>query len=1031
MKRIFFLLCSLLVVALANAYEHEWENPTVIDRGKEAPHAWFRTASSMSLNGTWRFRYDADIKQRPVDFYREDYDDHAWSPIRVPGNWELQGFGAPLYCNITYPWTPNPPYIDIDIPVGSYRTTFTLPDSFRDKELMLHFGSITGYARIYVNGREVGMTKCSKTPAEFDITPFVRQGKNLLAVQVFRWHDGSYMEDQDFWRLSGIERDVYIQAYPRHCLWDYSIQATPVDNYRNGAFSAQLFFRAFNGARPQGNVTAVLRDAKGKTVLRQEKAVNDSVVTFAGKLNNVRLWSAEHPNLYRLDLIYGADTIHERVGFREVKIVGPRMLVNGKVAYIKGVNHPEANDSLGHVTTREIVMHDIRMMKKMNMNAMRSSHYPLDPLWLELCDEYGIYVVDEANIENHGMGSLIWFKDTTNHPAYLPEWKHAHEDRIHRMFYRDRNHPSVICWSMGNECGNGVVFHEQYRWLKQHDATRYVQFEQAWENENADVVAPMYPNRGWMKNYATHGRMFAKDFRPDDDPLKARPFIMCEYAHAQGNSNGNLQDLWDVIKAAPNMQGGFIWDFEDQGIKRTINENTDHRTYYMYNGGMGSYVWPREENSGCDGVLAADGTPKPQAWEIKKVYQNIIFPSYDWQRDRLTVRNEYCFTSLADYAFWWTLCREGDEVARGTFALKTAPGDSSTVSIKLPKMADDAEYTLQVYAYNKVGTDVLPQGYEVAKEQFLREANCKEPSAGKVNVQSSKFKEEGNDIIVTMGNKEVKLSKKSGLIWSYTVDGKSPFAKGQYPQPYFWRAPNDNDYGNRMEERSNVWRSAQTNMSVKSFTVGETTDEGIPVDVVMTLDDIDQDYLLHYLFRPDGTIRITATMNTTGRKKLAELPRFGMRWALADGFEAVNYYGRGPQENYSDRKTSQFIGKYATTVTDLFYPYIRPQQTGYHADMRWMDVSNQRLATTMRISDAGTERGLGISVLHYKDEDLDPGITKKLLHTKDVLPHTETFVIVDGAQRGVGGDNSWGEPPHSEYRLFDGSYQLSFDLNFR
>ena len=985
------------------AYEHEWENPTVIDRSKEAPHAWFLTSNRLSLDGTWRFRYDSDISQRPEDFYKESFDDSSWSDIQVPGNWEMQGFGAPLYCNITYMWTPNPPYIDVENPVGTYRTTFTVPQTFDGKELILHFGSITGYARIWVNGQEVGMTKCSKTPAEFHITKYIRKGNNLLAVQVFRWHDGSYMEDQDFWRLTGIEREVYIQAYPHNAIWDYNIKATPTDNYTNGNLKAEVTLRSFAGDAPTGMVEAVLRDAKDKTIYQAKEAVTNLKVTFSAKVKRVRLWSAEKPNLYKLDIIYNGDTIHERVGFREVRIAGPRLLINGKMVYIKGVNHPESNDSLGHVTTRDIIMHDISRMKQLNINAVRTSHYPLHPLWLQLCDEYGIYVIDEANIENHGMGSLTYFNDTTRHPAYLPEWKMAHMDRIHRMFYRNR--PCVIGWSMGNECGNGEVFHEQYRWLKQQDSSRFVMFEQAWENENADVVAPMYPNFGWMKNYAKHGRMFSAErygtgkFNapargiPADDPLKARPFIMCEYAHMQGNSGGNLQELWDVIKASPNMQGGFIWDFEDQGIRRTINENTDHRTYHMYNGGMGSYIWPLEENSGCDGMLAADGTPKPQAWEVKKVYQNIIFSHFDWSSGKLTVRNEHGFTSLSDYSFRWVLSKEGDDVAHGTFVLTTAPGNSSTIGIKLPPRSDDAEYTLQVYAYNKQGSDVLPQGYEVAKEQFVA-GKVKIPEKPRTTGDIASVKEEGSDIIFTAGPVEGKISKRSGMLWSYTINGVAPFAKSQYPQPYFWRAPNDNDFGNRMGERSNVWRSAQTNVSVKSCTVGETTDEGTPVEVVVLLRDLEQEYRILYVIRPDGSLRITARMDTRGRRGLAELPRFGMRWALNEGFEQVNYYGRGPWENYSDRKTSQFLGKYTTTVTNLYYPYIRPQQTGYHSDTRWLEISNAKQGLTLRVEDAGSPRGLGFSVLHYKDEDLDPGLTKKLLHTKDVLPRTETYVIV-------------------------------------
>lgn len=1023
MKNLLFLILSIFSTLSMLAYEHEWENPTLVDRGKEPPHAWFKTSNRKSLNGTWRFRYDGDVKDAPKDFYHDNYDDKDWSDISVPSNWEMKGFGAMMYVNIKYPWTQNPPYIDIPNPVGTYRTLFSVPSSWSNRELILYFGSITGYARIYLNGHEVGMTKCSKTPAEFDITKYVRKGNNLLAVQVYRWHDGSYMEDQDFWRMTGIEREVYIQAYPRHCVWDYCIKAEPTNNYKDGLFTADVFLRSFNKAKADGDVRILLRNDKGKVVYKDSKPAMADKVTFSSKINNVSLWSVEKPNLYALDIIYAGDTIHERVGFREVKIVGSRLLVNGHVVYIKGVNHHEHNDSLGHVPSRDIMMHDLHLLKSLNINAVRTSHYPNDPLWLRLCDEYGIYVVDEANIETHGMGSLTYFTDTVHHPAYRPEWAPAHRDRIQRMFYRDRNHPSIIGWSLGNECGNGEVFHEQYSWLKRNDKTRYVQFEQAWETWNTDVVALMYPNWGWLKNYSRSG--FIRKKEPNAEAVRtSRPFIMCEYAHSQGNSLGNFQDFWDLIKAAPNLQGGFIWDFQDQGIKRTINENTDHRTYYMYNGGMGSYVWPREENSGCDGIIAADGTYKPAAYEVKKVYQNIIFSNFDWKRNVLSIRNEYNFTSLSEFEFKWTLNKNGQKVADGTFTATTLPEDSTALKIKLPKIIDNAEYSLQVYAYNREGNDVLPAHTEVAKEQFIKTYSTQKT----VTEGELKLIENEKEVVFSSGNVEGHINKSSGKISGYSLKGTSPFVKYQYPEPYFWRAPNDNDYGNRMGEKSNVWRSLQTNYTVESCTVEPKTAEGVPVKFVLSLSDIDQKYDLTYVIRNDGSIRITARMNTTGRKSLPEMPRFGMRMALEKDFENVEYYGRGPIENYCDRKWSQFLGIYKSTVSELYYPYIRPQSCGNHTDTRWFEIASAQSNMAIRIEGS---KPIGFSALHFKDEDLDAGITKKFLHTKDVLPREETFVIIDSAQRGLGGDNSWGEPPHQEYRLFDGNYELSYILSLK
>lgn len=995
------------------AYDHEWENPTVFERGKEQPHAWFKTSWVQSINGMWKFHYADDIKDAPVDFYRKDFNDKQWASIPVPSNWELYGFGAPLYVNITYPWSPNPPYIDIPNPVGSYRTSFTVPTSWKGREVMLHFGSITGYARVFINGKEVGMTKCSKTPAEFNVTKYLDANapSNLLAVQVYRWHDGSYMEDQDFWRLTGIERDVYLQAYNPVSVWDYNITATPVDHYRNGLLDADITIRNFSGKSVSDKVLVQLRNASGKVVLNETKPFRadgkETTVRVSKKLSKVNLWSGEKPYLYQMTMILGGDTIRQQVGFREVKIENARLLVNGKMVYIKGVNRHEHNDSLGHVQSKEIMMDNLRRLKELNINAVRSSHYPNCPEWLDLCDKYGIYVVDEANIETHGMGSCVYFTDTVPHPAYRKEWAPAHRDRIHRMFYRDRNHPSVIGWSLGNECGNGQVFHEQYRWLKANDKTRFVQFEQAWEEENTDIVCHMYPNWGRVLAYAKSG--------------KQRPFIMCEYAHTQGNSCGNLQDYWNLIKRSPNLQGGFIWDFQDQGIRRTLHDNTDHRTYWMYNGEMGSHVWTVEMNSGCDGILASDMTYKPHALEVKKVYQDIIFPSFDWKEGVLTVRNELVFTSLAGFDFAWTLCKEGKQVATGTFQLKTqAQGEEK---LKLPRLDEQREYTLQVYAYTREASDLLPAHHELAKEQFIRTGAVGMPIAsamGDVKVETVK-----NSIQLTIGDILVELNKQNGTLINYAIGGQSVLNRRTCLEPYFWRAPNDNDYGNKMPQRSNVWRSAQTNVSVKNVEISKQNEEGVQVNFDMMLNDIQQPYSLSYLIRKDGSIDVKAHMNTQCRN-LPELPRFGMRMTLDKGFEQVGYYGRGPWENYSDRKTSQFLGCYETTVTDMYYPYIFPQQTGNHSDVRWAEITSPKDGITLRFQGL---QPIDFSALHFADEDLDMGLEKKMLHQKDMHPRRETFVILGSAMRGVGGDNSWGEPPHKEYRLFDGDYTLEYRLS--
>ena len=1001
--------------AIQQPYEHEWENPMVFERGKLEPHAWFKTSHTKLLNGKWHFLFADDVSQAITDFYRTDLDDSSWNLIPVPSNWELQGYGTAYYANIEYPWTPNPPYIDIPNPVGTYRTRFTVPHEWKDREIILHFGSITGYARVYINGKEVGMTKCSKTPAEFDITPLLQDGENLLAVQVYRYHDGSYMEDQDFWRLTGIERDVYLQAYQSLCVWDYNIEATPTDNYKNGQLDIEVSLRNFDGKQHDGQLQLLMQDANRKTIWKENVAVaNSSFFTLHSSLKNIHLWSTETPYLYTMLMILNGDTVRQHVGFREVKIENARLLINGKLQYIKGVNRHEHNDSLGHVQTRAIMMDNLKRLRELNINAVRSSHYPNCPEWLNLCDEYGIMVVDEANIETHGMGSVPYFTDTIHHPAYLPEWAPAHRDRIHRMFYRDRNHPAIIGWSMGNECGNGQVFHEQYHWLKTHDKTRYVQFEQAWEDENTDVVALMYPNWNRVQAYAKSG--------------KTRPFIMCEYAHMQGNSGGNFQDMWTLIKQSLNLQGGFIWDFQDQGFRR---QTRDGRTYWVYNGEGGGLLWAADHNFDCNGLLAADMTPQPHAFEVKKVYQDIIFAKFDWEKGVLTIRNEYHYTPLSPFDFRWTLCREGEQVAEGTLTLKTTPEKEENIKIALPQLDSDKEYTLQLYAFTKAASGLLPSGYELAKEQFIRGKktglNDHSLTSHDSHVTSVSIDDLKGKIVFSVGVLSGEINKSNGALGNVRYDGKDVFHRRASLEPYFWRAPCDNDYGNQMPQRMGIWRQAHVNRKVTGYKIGEQTTEGVTINVEMVLSDLQQPYQLTYLIGSNGTITVSAHMDSRDHK-LPELPRFGMRLVLPKGYEQVNYYGRGPLENYPDRKTSQFIGRYQTTVTDMYYPYILPQQTGNHCDVRWATISNT--ANTISF-EAVQPIGLDFSALHFKDEDLDHGNERKMLDQSDMYPRRETYVIIGSHQRGLGGDNSWGDMPHKEYRLFDGEYTFSFRLSIQ
>lgn len=1016
---------------------NEWENPKTFESNKLQPHTDFMVYTNEmdaindnyekspffhSLNGRWKFCYAPDIDQSEKNFYDTSLDDTTWKEINVPSNWEMQGFGEPIIRNIQYVFSPNPPYIDAINPVGTYRKRFDSPTDWKDKKVVLHFGSIAGYARIYLNGHYIGMTKASKTPAEFDVTEHLSPKGNLLAVQVYRWHDGSYMEDQDFWRLSGIERDVYLQAYPKLTLWDFFLKANLDDSYKNGIFNASIDIRNFADSSPkQGKLSILLTDNVGQKVLEWQKSFDadkkDLRLEFEGFVKNVRQWSAESPYLYNCTMTlrdndnHTLGTTNYKVGFRRIEIKDSRLLINGKLVYIKGVNRHEHNDSLGHTQTKEIIMNDLKTIKRLNINAIRTSHYPNHPQFYKLCDQYGLYVIDEANIETHGMGSVPYFKDTIPHPAYRADWYAAHVDRIDRMIKRDKNHPCIIGWSMGNECGNGKVFHDEYKRIKAYDPGRFVQFEQAWEDWNTDVVCPMYPGVWSMKDYAKSG--------------KTRPYIMCEYAHAQGNSNGNLKDLWDIIYSSPNMQGGFIWDFMDQGFKTTL-PSRDGRTFWMYNGGMGSYKWLEDKRNelytGTDGIVSANGAPKPQASEVKKVYQYISFSPKDLDRKTVTVRNGYNFTDLSNYCFKWTLLRNGEEIAKDSFLIDLKPGATKEIRLKLPTLTDDdCEHFLNLYAYTKTATALVPAGYEVAREQMrIGEGDFfKSLSSAKGQLN---YKTEGNVLAFRAGQISGKFDLKSGMLSDYAINGKQPLSK--YPEPAFWRAPVDNDFGNKMPSRAGVWRTAATNRKVEKVTVEEQTDGSLSVKVRLILLDIQVPYSVDYLVRNDGSIVVNGSIDLTG-KALPELPRFGMRMELKQPYENLSYYGRGPQENYIDRNTSAFIGRYEDSVTNQYYSYIRPQETGNKTDVRWLTLCDST-GTGLKI--VGLQP-IGFSALHFTPEDLDPGLTRKLQHAINVVPQKNITLHVDLKQRGVGGDNSWGMYPHNEYRLLNKKYTYSYILD--
>jgi beta-galactosidase len=1027
------LLGSLLLASFFKGYSqnNDWENPQLVDQGKEKPHATFmlfnkaedvkaddysRSSYYKLLNGQWKFTYTDKYADRVQDFYKTDLDDSRWSSLAVPSNWELKGFGIPIYTNITYPHPKNPPFIGPDNPVGTYRKSFTVPANWDGREVLLQFGSISGCAFIYVNGKKVGMTKASKSPAEFNITKYLKKGNNLLALQVFRWHDGSYLEDQDFWRLSGIERDVFLYALPKLTVWDFFLKGDLDAQYKDGLFSATVDLRQFAGNTVKaGTLVVEVQDKAGKTVFNKQQAVTigaDTLqsVSMDGIVSAPLKWSAETPDLYDCIITLkdkqgnALNVTGAKIGFRKVEIKDAQLMVNGMPILVKGVNRHEHDDVEGHVTGRELMMKDIKLMKALNINAVRTSHYPNDPLWLKLCDQYGLYLVDEANIETHGMGASLqgWF-DQAKHPAYLPEWAPAHWDRIKRMVERDKNHAAIIIWSLGNECGNGPVFHDAYKWLKQRDNSRFVQFEQAGEDWNTDIVCPMYPGIRDMKSYAASN--------------KERPYIMCEYSHAMGNSNGNFPEYWDIIASSKRMQGGFIWDWVDQGIK---TKDATGKTYWAYGGDLGGFYWQNDENGVADGMISSDRTPDPGAYEIKKGYQNILFTAKDISRGVIGIRNMFDFTNLSQYGFKWELYRNGEKFKEGEFAVDLAPHQQTEVTIPLPmvKAVEGSEFYVNVFAYTKIATAVLPAAHEIAREQFKQAGDYFARSW--VATGTLTITKEADKLSFQSGTIKGEFDLKQGRMSRYT--GKEGQGLRGFPEPHFWRAPTDNDFGNNMPDNMGIWRNAHAGRRVKNVSVGEQNSEGVTIKVTYELTGIAIPYTLEYQLMNDGAVKVTASIDLTGRD-LPELPRFGMRMELPGWYSNLHYYGRGPWENYSDRNTASLVGIYNDQVENQYYKgYIRPQESGYKTDVRWFTLTNKE-GKGLRVEGI---QPICFSAINHSTEDLDPGLTKKQQHPTDLVPRRNVYVNIDLNQRGVGGDNSWGALPHQQYRLLEKKYTYSY-----
>ncbi len=997
----------------------EWENPEIFQINREAPTAsfyryaeskaalendsWQNSPNYLSLNGTWHFYFADSVQARPVDFYKNDFDLAGWDRIVVPSNWEIQGYGIPFYTNIKYMFPANPPYIPHDFNNnGSYKRDFTIPKDWDGKDVYLHFAGVSGAMYVWVNGEIVGYNEGSKTPAEFNISQKVKPGKNSIAVQVLRWSDASYIEDQDFWRLSGIERDVYVYATNKVTLRDFRVASDLANDYKDGVFGLELQLDNNTEAAADQTVEVKLLDGE-QEIYSETKPVSlkagSNSVAFNKIIPNVKSWNAENPNLYRLLITFNGESTAVNVGFRNIKIENSQLLVNGKVVLFKGVNLHDHCDTTGHVVREELTKKDLMLMKQNNLNAIRCSHYPKDPHFYRLCDKYGFYVIDEANIETHGMGTTNQGLDNdeerkAKHPAYLPEWKAAHLDRTIRMFERDKNFPSIITWSLGNEAGNGQNFYATYDWLKANDSTRPVQYEGATEYENSDIQAPMYWTIERMINYVKQ--------------KNSRPLIQCEYAHAMGNSVGNLQDYWDVIEAHPTMQGGYIWDWVDQGL---LTKNEAGETYWAYGGDLGGFDFQNDENFCLNGLVNPDRTPHPSLFETKKVYQYVKFKLVDKNRGEVEIKNYYDFTNLNTLGFSWVFLENGVEKASGELpSVDLEPRASRKITISLPPLENTkSDYHLNIYARSKEASELVPQGHVVAYEQFMLQQGNFLAEAGPSGGEIATSKTDSVLSIAGAGFK-IEFNTQSGQLKTIDYGSGNILQKGIAPD--FWRAPIDNDFGFQMPKKLGVWKEAGKTAELVSF---EESKKGnmVMVSTNYNLPAVnDAKVKMSYAISASGAVQVAVELAGVD-SKLPILPRFGTNFILDKSYDQVQWLGRGPHENYQDRKTSALVGQYEMPVADLYFPYIRPQENGYRTETRWVTFRNNE-GKGIKIT---APEHFCFSAHHQYKDDFDPGEKKMQRHTTDIKKRDLVSVSIDQVQMGVGGDNSWGAMPHEAYQI--------------
>lgn len=1020
------LTCCLAMCSLATMAQHdEWKNPEINAVNRAPMHTnYFAYSSSeeaakadkenssnfMTLNGIWKFNWVKNADARPTDFYRTDYNDKGWGQMKVPGVWEMNGYGDPIYVNVGYAWRNqyknNPPYVPIENNhVGSYRKEIIIPAEWSGKEIFAHFGSVTSNMYLWVNGKYVGYSEDSKLEAEFNLTKYLKPGKNLIAFQVFRWCDGTYLEDQDFFRYLGVGRNCYLYSRNKKYIQDIRVTPDLDSNYTNGTLNVAL---NLNGS---GTVELNLTDPAGKSVATAQVNGNGqkSVVM---DVSNPEKWTAETPNLYTLTatLKNGSNTLEVipvKVGFRKIELKGGQILVNGQPVLFKGADRHEMDPDGGYVVSRERMLQDILRMKQLNINAVRTCHYPDDNLWYDLCDQYGIYVVAEANIESHGMG---YGKETL---AKNPSYKKAHMERNQRNVQRGYNHPSIIFWSLGNEAGYGPNFEQCYTWIKNEDKTRAVQYEQAGTNEFTDIFCPMYYDYDACKKYS-EGNI-------------DKPLIQCEYAHAMGNSQGGFKEYWDLIRKYPKYQGGFIWDFVDQSNHW---KNKDGIDIYGYGGDFNKYD-ASDNNFNDNGLISPDRRPNPHAHEVGYFYQSIWTTPGDLSKGEIKVYNENFFRDLSAYYMEWQLLANGEVMQTGVVQdLNVAPQQTATLKLNLntEKICPCKELLLNVTYKLKAAETLMPAGSTVAYDQLTirpytaKALELKNQKASNLDIVVPVIKDNDHNYLIVEGeNFIIEFNKHNGYLSRYEADGMQLLNPGAQLTPNFWRAPTDNDYGAGLQHRYAVWKNP--GLKLTSLKQSIENEQAI-VQAEYEMKAVKGKLFLTYVINNEGAVKVTQKMEAGKEEKVSDMFRFGMQMQMPENFNEVEYYGRGPVENYADRNHSTLIGKYRQTVAEQFYPYIRPQETGTKTDLRWWRVLNISGNGLQFVGDAP----FSASALNYSIESLDDGVQKDQRHSPEVAKAPFTNLCIDKVQMGLGCVNSWGTLPLEKYRVPYQDYEFSFIL---